>query len=213
MPWCACSRLESLALRLHDGAGQWLALAMLQVDSIRSARPEVAQVLGQLRGSLERAAQAVREATRTPDAEPDATSLLVAIEHALADSPWAGYPLQRGLHPGLAALAAATCPLAVRAVCELVGNAHRHAHAACITLRVWQRGGVLHIRVSDDGIGLTGAYELRNFGLRSLRRQVASAGGQWRLHAQAGRGTRVALDLPLRSAGGRQLDRWVCDRL
>jgi signal transduction histidine kinase len=199
----AYSAWEPLALRLHDEVGQWLALAMLQVDGIRASRPGSAQALDQLRGSLERAAQAVREVTRTLDAEPDASSLLTTIEHALADSPWAGYPLQRGLHPGLAKLAAAACPLAVRAVCELVGNAHRHAHAACVTLCVWQRGAALHIQVSDDGAGLANANDPRHFGLRSLRRQIASEGGQWRLRTSPGLGTRVALELPLRNAGCR----------
>ncbi len=189
--------LNPVALRLHDEAGQWLALGILQIDGIRSTRPELHELLGQLRTSLERAAQSVREITRESETAQGTRSLLATIVHALTVSPWAPYPLERILHPKLAELATNTAPLASRAICELVGNAHRHAFASHIQLRVWCHGHTLHIQVDDDGIGAATVSDSQHFGLRSLRHQVAREKGNLNVRTRPGGGTCVALDLPL----------------
>ncbi|HEV2679991.1 MAG TPA: ATP-binding protein [Rhodanobacter sp.] len=189
--------LNPVALRLHDEVGQWLALGILQIDGIRATRPELHELLGQLRTSLERATQSIREITQEFETAHDTSSLLAAIVHALTISPWAPYPLERILHPMLAELATNAAPLAPRAICELVGNAHRHAFATHIRLRVWCHDLTLHIEVDDDGIGAARVSDSQHFGLRSLRHQVACEKGSLNVRTRPGGGTRVTLDLPL----------------
>jgi signal transduction histidine kinase len=188
---------DPVALRLHDEVGQWLALGILQVEGIRAARPELYELLGQLRTSLECAVQSIREITQGLETTHDTSSLLATIVHALAVSPWASYPLERILHPKLAELATNAAPLAPRAICELVGNAQRHAFATHIQLRVWCHDQTLHIQVDDDGIGAATVSDSQHFGLRSLRHQVTREKGSLNVRTRPGGGTRVALDLPL----------------
>jgi signal transduction histidine kinase len=171
---------------------------MWQIDSLRATKPEIHEGLGPLRISLERAIQAVRDITRGPAEPTDSASLLTAIQQALANSPWADYPLQCDLDPELSKMTATQAPLAVRAICELVGNAHRHAYAGVVRLRVWCQNDALHIWVDDDGIGIADANNHQHFGLRSLHYQVASEGGHLHLHAKPGIGTHIALVFPLR---------------
>jgi two-component system, NarL family, nitrate/nitrite sensor histidine kinase NarX len=193
--------LNPVALRLHDEVGQWLALGILQIEVMGAARPELLELLGQLRTSLERAAQSIREITQEFETAHDTRSLLATIVHALTISPWAPYPLERILHPMLAELANQAAPLAPRAICELVGNAQRHAFATHIQLRVWCLAQTLHIQVDDDGIGAAKVSDSQHFGLRSLRQQVAREKGSLQVLTRPGGGTRVALDLPLHDVG------------
>jgi len=189
--------LNPVAMRLHDEAGQWLALGILQIDGIRATTPELHELLSQLRTSLERAAQSIREITQGLETAQGTSSLLATIVHALAVSPWAPYPLERILHPKLAEFTTHAAPLAPRAICELVGNAQRHAFAKHIQLSVWCDDHTLHIQVDDNGIGAATMSDSQHFGLRSLRHQVAREKGNLNVRTRPGGGTRVALDLPL----------------
>jgi signal transduction histidine kinase len=197
----AHSGVNPLSLRLHDEVGQWLALSLLHLDTLRASRTDIHETLTPLRTSLERATQAMRNIVREEQASrPSVNSLLEAIQHALATSPWSHHPLQCTLGPELAYIAAEAAPLAMRAISELVGNAHRHAYARQVHLRVWCQRNMLHVWVDDDGIGMANADDHQHFGLRSLRYQVASEGGALHLCAKPGIGTRVAVDFPLRIA-------------
>jgi signal transduction histidine kinase len=192
--------VNPLSLRLHDEVGQWLALGLLHLDEIRANQPDLHELLTPLRTSLERASQAVRDIVHGHDTAPAVNdSLLTAIQHALAGGPWANHPLQQTLGDELDEIREDAAPLALRTIRELVGNAHRHAYAADVRLRVWSSDDTLHIWVDDDGIGMANADDPQHFGLRSLRYQVAREGGHLHLYAKPGIGTRVAVEFPLRS--------------
>lgn len=191
----ACAELGEY---LHDEVGQWLALALLQLNGIPSASPVAERALRDLRHSLEQAALAIRDATQRCSAAVDAPSLLVAIEQSLASSPWAGRPLSTQLSPALSTLEPRQVPHAPRIIRELAANAHRHARATAIQVRAWRRGAVLRIQVRDNGVGFDASEDHASYGLGSVRRQVMAEGGRLRLHAPAGRGTRIDVELPLR---------------
>jgi signal transduction histidine kinase len=191
--------MNPLSLRLHDEVGQWLALGLLHLDDIRANRPDLHESLTSLRTSVERAMQSVRDITHAKNTPPRlANSLHAAIVHTLNNGPWASHALQQSLSDELAAISMKAAPLAVRTIHELVGNAHRHAYASDVRLRVWSNNDKLHIQVEDDGIGMANPDDHRHFGLRSLRYQVAREGGRFHLCARPGMGTRVTVDLPLR---------------
>jgi signal transduction histidine kinase len=198
----ANAELAQIALYLHDEVGQWLALAMLQVDTLATEHAEAVDGLTRLRATLGQAAAAVHETIRCLDAEAIPTSLLSAMERALASGPWGGHPLVARLAPELAQLAETRAPVASRIVRELVANAHRHARATHVEVRVWQRDGMLHLRVHDNGRGLTDPDPMPHYGLGSLRRQITMEGGSLHIHSAAGSGTRIAVNLPLRPWGG-----------
>lgn len=79
---------------------------------------------------------------------------------------------------------------------EAVTNAVKHAGATGVTVDVRQRDGTLVVQVDDDGCG--GADPGAGAGLRGLADRVEALGGHLTVISAAGRGTRVATEIPIR---------------
>jgi signal transduction histidine kinase len=89
---------------------------------------------------------------------------------------------------------------AVYFVCsEALANVAKYAAASRVAIAVTEHGGRLLVEVTDDGVG--GADIGRGTGLRGLADRVEALGGILRLESPPGRGTRLAVELPL--DGGR----------
>jgi hypothetical protein len=80
---------------------------------------------------------------------------------------------------------------------EAMANALKHSCASKLEIEVRRRGDLLHVEVSDDGVG--GADPERGSGLRRLAERVQSAGGKLAIHNPADGGTRVVAELDLRA--------------
>src|SRR5262249_37906218 len=78
-------------------------------------------------------------------------------------------------------------------VTEAVANAHKHADATMLRVRVATPPDLLDIDVTDDGRG--GAVEQAGSGLEGLRARVEALGGEFRV-ATSSRGTTVSALLP-----------------
>jgi signal transduction histidine kinase len=76
---------------------------------------------------------------------------------------------------------------------EALVNVHRHARASGATAVLGGSAGVVHIRISDDGIG--GADPGRP-GLSGLAERVAMLGGRLRVDSPPGAGTILSAELP-----------------
>ena len=112
---------------------------------------------------------------------------------------------QGGLHPALKALARrSTVPVrldvrvegrlpeqievaAYYAIAEAMTNAAKHARASVVDVAVDIAGGVLRVRIDDDGCG--GANPAEGSGLVGLEDRVEALGGQLWLASPAGAGT------------------------
>jgi signal transduction histidine kinase len=133
--------------------------------------------------------------------------------------------LVRGLHPAVlddrgldAALSgiAARAPLPVRlqvevakrasptveavayfVVSECLANIARHSSARQAAIEVRRVGGLLHVQVSDDGIG--GADPSRGSGLASLTQRAKSVDGTLQVSSPVGGPTIVTAELPCES--------------
>jgi signal transduction histidine kinase len=81
-------------------------------------------------------------------------------------------------------------------IAEALTNTQRHARASHATVRVAHTGDVLHIEVSDDGIG--GAAPDRGSGLRGLADRVTAIGGRLEVDSRTDRGTRLTATIPTR---------------
>ena len=60
-------------------------------------------------------------------------------------------------------------------------------------------GGMLRVRVHDDGIG--GATPARGSGLLGLKDRIEALGGTFSVHSPAGRGTAVSCQPPVNADG------------
>jgi len=89
---------------------------------------------------------------------------------------------------------------AFRIAQEAVRNVERHARASRLVLRLAGRAGCLHLVVADDGIGFPvppSAGELGGLGLVGMQERVRAQDGRLRVSSRPGRGTLVAVSLPL----------------
>jgi signal transduction histidine kinase len=191
-----------LAHSLHTGPVQAVAGLAWRLDAAaRRAGPPLA-------GTLQEGAAEARDTLR------EMRSLLVTLHPpnlhrvglraALADS---ATPLRAdgvavdldvadGLDPDAQALV-------YRVADEALRNAHQHAHARHVEVRVRDGGGRMHLCVRDDGGGFAPAElaERRaegHRGLALLEDLAADAGGRLTIDSAPGRGTRLELDAPSR---------------
>ncbi len=84
---------------------------------------------------------------------------------------------------------------------ELVVNAVRHGHAMMLEVAGTLDGGRLRFSVSDDGCGFDPAtrpgMEQGHFGLEGVMERVKALDGTADIASAPGKGTRVAVDIPL----------------
>jgi signal transduction histidine kinase len=80
------------------------------------------------------------------------------------------------------------------AVCELLANAAKHAHAQRFWVDIRHEDGLLRISCTDDGVG--GADMDRGTGLRGIERRIGTFDGVMALTSPHGGPTAVTLEIP-----------------
>ena len=88
---------------------------------------------------------------------------------------------------------------------QATDNALQHARASSIRIELVLDEKQIQLKITDDGRG----FELKNaglgFGLTGMRERAEEIGGKCDLTSQPGKGTRVEVRVPLRSAARGQL--------
>jgi len=83
-----------------------------------------------------------------------------------------------------------------RVVQEALHNCVRHSGAGMVRITVKQREGDIYVLIQDDGHGFRPDVE-RGLGLIGMQERVTHLGGTFRIDSQIGRGTLLAITLPL----------------
>jgi signal transduction histidine kinase len=180
---------------LHDGLGPVLVGMSMRVQAELRHRPTplleaLASELADCRGDLRRLVSGL-----APSVLDDA-DLATALQR-LVDS-FVGQGPTVTLDSVIADSLSPEITVAVyRSVAEGVTNALRHARAqrVCVHVRTTSGGRVL-VEVSDDGVGGPIAPGV---GLSSLRRRAEELGGTLRIAVGGEPGTRLHLELPIRT--------------
>ena len=86
-----------------------------------------------------------------------------------------------------------------RVLQESLSNIVRHAQASEVEVALAQDEDAIVLRISDNGIGMQPGDDGKQaaFGLKSIRERVHALGGELRIDSQAGRGTALAIRLPV----------------
>ncbi|MGZ6143402.1 MAG: sensor histidine kinase, partial [Myxococcales bacterium] len=93
-----------------------------------------------------------------------------------------------------------------RVVQEAMNNIARHAGAESVLIQAAVKDGALSVEVEDDGEGFDPSAiaatptDGRGWGLLGMRERVEMLGGTLRIDSAKGRGTHVALTMPLSSS-------------
>ncbi|MBK7644421.1 MAG: PAS domain S-box protein [Planctomycetes bacterium] len=192
-----------LAIDLHDGLSQTIALARIKLASLRPAlTDERAMLLDEIGGLIEEADRAARSVSFELSPPMLHDMGLEAALQWLVEHLGARYGIQIVLEDdGLSkSTDERTRVILFRSIRELLINAAKHAGARAVRLRVFREGTRLGVAVEDDGVGMQlGAGDSGGFGLFSIRERMGHVGGSMRIDSAAGRGTRIELRAPLLS--------------
>lgn len=181
---------------LHDGAQQRLVGLGVALRRMQRSLPREARVLGP---ALDQAVQEVGNAIT------DLRTIAAGLRPPRLDD---------GLAAALGDLArSAPLPVSVRveadelpeplevaayySICEGVTNAVKHARATRIDVEAVLRGGLLVVRIDDDGAG--GAVARTGSGLTGIADRVGAHGGSLRIESPRGAGTHLVVEMPCAS--------------
>ena len=82
---------------------------------------------------------------------------------------------------------------------EALNNIFLHARASRVIITLKKNANLVEFNIRDNGLGITEAQinSPRSFGLLGMRERVDARGGQIKIRGLAGKGTEVAIKIPL----------------
>jgi signal transduction histidine kinase len=199
-----------LAGELHDGLGQTLVAAGLQLAALKRALPqdtEIAAIVGALSASLQQAQTELR--TLAYAQQPPWIEGPNGFEGALREFV-EGFARRAGITQDVeligspVAISPASQLALFRTLQEALVNVHRHAQADHVRVRLeWGRRAI-SLSIQDNGAGLAGSGSAhhRGVGLSSMRARLSELGGGLDVVSGSG-GTTLAAKLPVEPKGRR----------
>ena len=199
-----------MARELHDELGQVLTSLKLEfmwlVDQLRNSDPkpgiQLVNKLQSLIGLIEVSIQSVRQISS--DLRPAVLEHL-GLREAIQ---WEAtkFEARTGIRCRMtwelkSEPADRTRQLAMfRILQEALTNVARHAHAGAVRIGVRARGRMLTLTIRDNGRGITKAEmsSADSIGLLGMRERARLLGGHVTITGARGRGTRVAITVPIR---------------
>jgi two-component system sensor histidine kinase DesK len=193
----AVAERERIARDLHDVLGHTLSVIVLKAELAGRLSQQDPQRAASEIGDVERIARTALAEVREAIGGYRARGLGAEIEAARSTLDAAGVTLASvGAPDVIAGLSAAEETALALALREAVTNIVRHARATRCTLRFACEDGHRRVVVEDDG---QHAATREGNGLRGMRERIESLGG--RLSLERDGGTRLLIDLPLRTQG------------
>jgi signal transduction histidine kinase len=196
---------RKLAVDLHDGLSQLLAVANMKLAMLRNTHKtekidsEVREIESLITDAHRRTGDVTFQLC--PPILHDVG--LVEATRWLADDLKRRYGLQvkvEGDGRPCSLDEAARISL-FRSVNELLLNVVKHGKTEKSLVRVGQEDGFVTIAVEDEGVGFDPNSDAAGYGLFSVRERLHNLGGTLRVDSVPGDGTRIVLAAPLSTAG------------
>jgi signal transduction histidine kinase len=193
-----------LAVDLHDGLSQTIALTRIKLSKLRVA------LGGQLDGSFDEIEELVEQANHTarsisfelsPPVLQD-LGLQPAVQW-LVENIQSRYGIEIALEDDGQPKPAdeKTRVILFRAIRELLINAAKHARARRVHVRLQREQDQVNASVEDDGVGMAvDLIGVQGSGLFSIHERLSHVGGSMQIDSGPGRGTKVHLRAPLATA-------------
>jgi len=196
-----------LARRLHGTLRQELTTLKGAIESLRArASGPAPEVVGDLAGLAERCLEELRHVTfelQPPGVEE--LGLTDAMQRFADEcAAQSGLSIELTDAGGVPELGPRLSLALYRTLQEALTNVVRHAHARHVEAHLWVQDGSVHLRVSDDGVGIGDRDRSKAgcFGLLSASERLMQLGGALRVFGVPGRGTTLNASIPL--AAGRE---------
>lgn len=186
-----------IARELHDGAGQALTAARLQLIALRAHESVPQELVQQIIASVDGAIDEIRRSTSAlaPPALAELGLLGALARHCEQLASASGLDVRLDAPPTLKQLPAYVETVIYRVAQEGLTNAARHAGAKRAWVALEAGPTSIQLEVGDDGVGIDEARA--GFGLDSIRQRARLAGGTCEILANPGPGVRLRVTLPL----------------
>ncbi|WP_434715589.1 sensor histidine kinase [Paraburkholderia sp. A3RO-2L] len=202
----------SLAREVHDSLGQELTGLKMDVRQLHnlvmnSGNPSMV-VLGKLqsiRAHVDTLVATARNIAYAMKSDPVGVKGLAHAAHELVLGIRAriGLQIQLEILPGWVEPDKKMAHHMHRSLQEILNNVSKHAKATHCLVRLGFNGGMYHLEVRDDGVGLpvelTRGINIRSMGLKNLKERADLCGGQFSfLTRPEVEGTVMRMELPVR---------------
>jgi signal transduction histidine kinase len=197
---------KNLSRELHDHVGQMLTALRMELGRIERTRSPTDAGLGraviECRRLVDSMVRTVRDlALGLRPSMLDDFGLQPALEWHVRDCARRyGVAVNLNLNGDFTSLPDAYRTCVYRAVQEALTNCIRHAQARTITVAIGGSAEQLDVTVTDDGVGLDTERRGDGLGLRGIEERVRKLDGTMTIHSTPGRGTTLAIRLPLPAA-------------
>jgi two-component system sensor histidine kinase UhpB len=189
-----------IARELHDGAGQALTAAHLQLEAMRqsSSAPETVDLVI---GLVQEAMGEIRHSTAAlaPPALAELGLGPALVRHCEVFSAATRVAFKCDLVAALPPLSAELEIACYRMAQEAMQNVARHAGATAASVRVTVVDDALLLEVEDNGTGVELREEGEELALKSIRERAALVNAEVRLERGAHAGLRLCVRAPLSS--------------
>lgn len=190
-----------IARELHDGAGQALTAARLQLIALRNARLSNAEARAIVERIVQNVDEAIEEVRRSTSAlAPPALAELglvgALVRHCEQFASASDLDVRLDVAPTLPQMPAYLETTVYRIAQEALNNVARHADAHRAWIRLSADGGNVRLEIGDDGAGL-GESAQPGFGLDSIRDRARLAGGTLEVVDARGPGARIRVAVPV----------------
>lgn len=198
-----------IARELHDGIGQQLSAAKLNLDALKSVvttdRPEEQTLFKNVLDLMDDSIKEVRQVSH--NMMPNTllkSGLASAVREFINRISGAGSIKINleivGLNERLEPM---TEQILFRVLQEIVSNIIKHAQASEVTIQLIRQDSELTLMVEDNGVGFNVDERLKSegsgIGLKNLQSRIEFLNGQIFFDSYVGKGTTVSIEVPLKS--------------
>lgn len=193
----------TIAREVHDELGGTLTMVKLGLATVAAALPESgrgAESLARILKLVDVALQTVKRISA--DLRPatlDTLGLVATIRwYAAQFSEVTGIETDLRL-PKYVPVSKKQGSATFRIIQEALTNVAKHAQASKVCISMRRVKGLWSVKITDNGLGLTGAREnkINSFGLIGMQERASYLGGQLMISGRAGKGTCLTLRIPV----------------
>lgn len=191
---------QRIARELHDGLGQQLAIAQMELGEIRDlTKPPLKDRLDKLYDEISDASDAAREISHgLHPARLEHLGLVAALKSLSSEISTAKQiRIQFNAAPLPEAVPYNISLCMYRVSQEALQNIAKHSHAKNISIDLRQRDGRLQLQIADDGSGFVPLRASNGIGMNSMRERVRSVGGTIDITSAPNCGTKILASIPL----------------
>ncbi|MCE9556739.1 MAG: GAF domain-containing sensor histidine kinase [Planctomycetes bacterium] len=190
-----------VAYEIHDGLVQYATGATMHLDRYLSnlehepLAPQLDLVMALLQKTIQEGRRLVN-GLRPPIL--DELGVVAAIDHLIQERTTADSTITFEHETEFARLAPELESAIFRIVQEALTNAQKHSHSQQAKIVLGHTGNRIHVDIQDWGVGFDPArVSEERHGLRGIRQRANLLGGNVAINSQPGKGTKVAVDLPI----------------